>query len=299
MKTVKKREQFKRLIKFAFSFIAVLLVVAVYSFVWNGYYNKIIMIGNYDTQKEYYCTYMKEKKIEDFKELRNWIEKWIRESTEEDLKDIENFSNEKRVNIHYREGDFFRFKIDRRNYGYGRILFNLYKFEKEGNPSWHIFMGRPLLVKIYHIVTKDKNVPKEYLKTLQALPSQYIMDNIFFFGECKIIGNLPIEDWEKDYPIMYGRSISAIDPDKIMLQIGPLYKEIEFKNNNLISDEYKHSAIGYILDYTKEELLECMKSNSNEPYWNGKYWGRKYDLRNPKNKPIKEKIFNQFHIEKE
>ena len=40
---MKKREQFKRLIKFAFSFIAVLLVVAVYSFVWNGYYNKIII----------------------------------------------------------------------------------------------------------------------------------------------------------------------------------------------------------------------------------------------------------------
>lgn len=40
---MKKREQFKRLIKFSFSFVAVLLVVGVYFVVWTGYYNKIII----------------------------------------------------------------------------------------------------------------------------------------------------------------------------------------------------------------------------------------------------------------
>lgn len=43
MKPLKKREQFKRLIKFSFSFVAVLLVVGVYFVVWTGYYNKIII----------------------------------------------------------------------------------------------------------------------------------------------------------------------------------------------------------------------------------------------------------------
>ena len=40
---MKKREQFKRLIKFSFSFVAVLLVVGVYFVAWTGYYNKIII----------------------------------------------------------------------------------------------------------------------------------------------------------------------------------------------------------------------------------------------------------------
>lgn len=261
------------------------------------FYDKTVMIGNYTTQKEYYSTYRKEKEIKDFKGLREWIENWIKESTPEDLKDIEAFSNAKREHVSYKEGDFFRFKIDRRNYGYGRILFDMYKFEKAGNPSWRILFGRPLLVSIYHIVTKDPNISIEHLKTLKSLPSQYIMHNVFFYGECKIIGNLPIEEHEKDYPIMYGKSISAIDPNKIMLQIGPLYKEIELTKNNLISDKYKNNAIGFLLDYTKEELLECIKTNSNEPYWNCKDWGREYDLRNQKNKSIKEKVFKQFHIE--
>lgn len=39
---MKKYEQYKRLIKFLFSFNAILFVVIVYWFVWNGYYNKII-----------------------------------------------------------------------------------------------------------------------------------------------------------------------------------------------------------------------------------------------------------------
>lgn len=43
MKPLKKREQFKRLIKFSFSFVAVLLVVGVYFVAWTGYYNKIII----------------------------------------------------------------------------------------------------------------------------------------------------------------------------------------------------------------------------------------------------------------
>jgi len=39
---VRKYEQYKRLIKFVFSFNAVFFVVVIYWFVWNGYYNKII-----------------------------------------------------------------------------------------------------------------------------------------------------------------------------------------------------------------------------------------------------------------
>ncbi len=39
---MKKYDQYKRLIKFVFSFNAVFFVVAIYWFVWNGYYNKII-----------------------------------------------------------------------------------------------------------------------------------------------------------------------------------------------------------------------------------------------------------------
>ena len=39
---MRKYEQYKRLIKFVFSFNAVFFVVVIYWFVWNGYYNKII-----------------------------------------------------------------------------------------------------------------------------------------------------------------------------------------------------------------------------------------------------------------
>lgn len=39
---MRKYEQYKRLIKFVFSFSAIFFVVVIYWYVWNGYYNKII-----------------------------------------------------------------------------------------------------------------------------------------------------------------------------------------------------------------------------------------------------------------
>lgn len=42
MLNVKKNEQYKRIVKFSFSLIIVLLEMAVYWYVWSGYYNKII-----------------------------------------------------------------------------------------------------------------------------------------------------------------------------------------------------------------------------------------------------------------
>ena len=39
---MKKYEQYKRVIKFSFSFIIVFLEILIYWYVWIGYYNKII-----------------------------------------------------------------------------------------------------------------------------------------------------------------------------------------------------------------------------------------------------------------
>lgn len=78
-------------------------------------------------------------------------------------------------------------------------------------------MGKPLCVLIYHIMTEDPDVSVEELEQLASCPSQYVMDNVFYYGEYEVIGNrpLPERDSDIDYPILYGRSIDARDRDKI------------------------------------------------------------------------------------
>ena len=44
-----------------------------------------------------------------------------------DLLEVQEFSKEKRKHIKYREGDYFRVKLGRDKYTYGRILLDVYK----------------------------------------------------------------------------------------------------------------------------------------------------------------------------
>ncbi|WP_320949493.1 Imm26 family immunity protein [Fusobacterium sp.] len=62
-------------------------------------------------------------------------------------------------------------------------------------------MGRPLIIKIYHKISDNINVDLKDLSNCLALPSQAIMDNIFYYREAIILGNLPLED--KDYDIYF------------------------------------------------------------------------------------------------
>lgn len=154
-------------------------------------------------------------------------------------------------------------------------------------------MGKPLIVQVYHIVTDNGDVSIEQLENLEACPSQYVMDNRFYYGDFAIIGNKPIIH-ECDYPIMYGKSISAIEPNRIIFQRGLTYKELDAERNELVSDGFRNNAIGFDLNIDKNVLEACIKSNSNEPFWNRDLYFLNCDLRNPKHETILQKVLEQF-----
>ena len=81
-------------------------------------------------------------------------------------------------------------------YGYGRILVNYDKMRKDGVEFWDVFFGKPLCVAVYHMVTDRNDLTPAELVNYKMLPSQMIMDNCFYYGECEIIGNLPIDSDE-------------------------------------------------------------------------------------------------------
>lgn len=62
-------------------------------------------------------------------------------------------------------------------------------------------MGRALVVSVYHIITENPSMDTDTLKTLKSCPSQFIMDNRFFYGEYEIVGYEPLPE-DVDYPIL-------------------------------------------------------------------------------------------------
>jgi len=267
-----------------------------------------VIIANYTTQRTYYSEIFSEKEKISLDNLKKWLDKWMKETTEEDLEEIEEFKNAKRKHCKFNEGDFFAFKISRREWCFGRILLDVSKlkkdenFKKNKNYGLTNFMGKPLIIKVYHKISDNKNIDLKELSECLALPSQPIMDNIFYYGEAVILGNLPLKPEENDMFISVSESISGIDKNIAYLQYGLIYREIPLSDyEKLIKDlkigpqTLRREGIGFVIDTYK--LKECIEAKSNSPFWE-KYKKRNVpDLKNPDHIELKRKIFKAFGLD--
>ena len=267
-----------------------------------------VIIANYTSQRTYYSEIFTEKEKISLEDLKKWLDKWMKETTEEDLEEIEEFKNAKRKHCKFNEGDFFAFKISRREWCFGRILLDVSKlkkdenFKKNKNYGLTNLMGKPLIIKVYHKISDNKNIDLKELSKCLALPSQAIMDNIFYYGEAIILGNLPLKPEENDMFISVSESISGIDKNIAYLQYGLIYREIPLSDYEKLIKELKIGAqtlrregIGFVIDTYK--LKECIEAKSNSPFWE-KYKKRNVpDLKNPDHIELKRKIFKAFGLD--
>ena len=267
-----------------------------------------VIIANYTSQRTYYSEIFSEKEKISIDDLKKWLDKWMKETTEEDLEEIEEFKNAKRKHCKFNEGDFFAFKLSRREWCFGRILMDVSKlrkdenFEKNKNYGLAHLMGKPLIIKVYHKISDNKNIDLKELSKCLALPSQAIMDNIFYYGEAIILGNLPLKPEENDMFISVSESISGIDKNIAYLQYGLIYREIPLSDYEKLIKELKIGAqtlrregIGFVIDTYK--LKECIEAKSNSLFWE-KYKKRNVpDLKNPDYIELKRKIFKAFGLD--
>lgn len=264
---------------------------------WQGKYGALVL-GCADTQRTYYSARPAGERIDTFAQFTNWLDRWTAETTDADRAEAAAFSRASRKHVRFREGDFFRFSVGRREYGYGRILLDVDRMRKSGEPMWDIVMGKPLVIKIYHLITKDPDVPPEHLRHLPALPSQYVMDNALYYGDWPIIGHMPLDEAELDFPIMYGGSISMADAGKgkVLLQNGRLFREL--KGQAVLSGcgGFRHNGVGFGSHVDRENWEACIAAGSNAPLWarsNELYYLRS-DLRNPQHRRELEAVCRQF-----
>lgn len=251
-----------------------------------------IELYNNTSQKCYYSNDYETMLTAGIEDFQQWVEDWCADTTKEDIIDIAAFARQPRHHVKFREGDVFRFKINRRLYGYGRILLDYALMRKKKIPFWDILMGKPLACSVYHIVTERRDVSIEELKQLNSLPSTHMMDNRLFYGDYEIIGNIPIGESE-DYPILYGNSIDA-RYRAVLLQCGKLY--LRDDNGTALFRNFTNHSIGFGLNFGLHVLQQCIEAGSNAPYWalNSKDVAR--DLRNPKFHTELEQICKQFDL---
>lgn len=259
------------------------------------YAERYLALYNETSELDYYINSYDGYEPEDFEDFVKWVEKWCAETTPEDIEDVKNFASQPRKHIKYKEGDVFRYKINRRLYGYGRLILNYDLLRKNKIPFWDCLFGKPLLVSAYHIVTEDKNVTVEELANLKSIPSGLMMDNSLYYGQFEIIGNIPVDPEKEDYNIRYGNTISYGEK-AVLFQQGKTFMEIE--NTSVVHGGFSNNGIGFCMDIELPILLNCIKANSNQPYWDWKNtFEVQSDLRNPKFKKELKDIEKQLGIE--
>ncbi len=261
-----------------------------------------VSVVNNSSQQSFCCSAYNSERPETLQDFSEWVDEWCSNTDEKKLIEINQFAKQTKIHQKFQEGDFFRYRIDRNLYGYGRILVDYAKMRKEEIQFWDVFFGKPLCVAVYHIATEDADVSPERLVNLKMLPSQMIMDNIFYYGECKIIGNMPIAPDEDNYTIHYGRSIDARKPNYLYYQCGKTFvalegeKELDIYKGHWYSG-FRNGSTGWILRIKLPILLECINSDSNDPYWNMMPKGyTDEDLRNPKYKKELRMVKEQMGI---
>ncbi|WP_167851983.1 immunity 26/phosphotriesterase HocA family protein [Hymenobacter elongatus] len=269
--------------------------------------NGDLTIGSYNTQTTFFSNRWVSE-IQSEKSISELVSDFIEQSPDNHLKEIELFKNAKRKNIKFKTGDYFCFKLSRTSYGFGRILLDVNKIRKskliESHHGLSLLMGPPVIIELFVYKSNIKKVDIAILDKQPKLPADVMMDNLFLYGEYEIIGHRQIKDEEFDFPISYGRSI---DQRKIVfLQWGLIHKELpqDIYQKYIFTEEtqvgqnpYEYYSIGFRPHYDTYEIIKTLNNNGVYDFANSKHYKAKWDLRNPKNKDVKNELFKVFGLD--
>lgn len=266
-----------------------------------------LTIGNYNSQTTFYSSRWDNENQSD-KSIFKIINDFIESSPENHFIEIEKYKNLKRQNKKFKSGDYFCFKLDRVNYGFGRILLDVNKIRKRKLiDDFHglgLLMGSPVIVELFAFKSDSKDVSIKTLDKQTRLPADVMMDNLLLYGEYEIIGHREIKDEEFDFPISYGRSIDQ--RRVVFIQWGLIHKELpqEVFNKYIYTDEiqsgqnpYGYYGIGFTPHYDSLDVINSVENNGIFNFDNSKHYSAKWDLRNPKNKEIKNELFKVFGLD--
>lgn len=275
-----------------------------------------ILIGNHSTQTTFYSSRWEKMKDEQVDiGIRESVDIFISQSPENHLIEINEFKNAKRRNVKYIAGDFFTYKVNRTEFGFGRIQLNVDLLRKKNmipkNHGLCNLMGPPLLVTIYALTSKTKHISIDTLLKTAELPSTFIMDNAIFYGEFEIIGHKPMEENEFSFPISYGRRLDG-EP-YVFLQWGLIHIEKSIKdfdkylvaeNSNLpkgdpsrlVNNPYGYYSIGFRPHYDYTDLQTTIENGGQFQFDKSSYYGSQFDLRNPNNDAVRTHILTAFGL---
>ncbi|MEO7044027.1 MAG: Imm26 family immunity protein [Ferruginibacter sp.] len=168
----------------------------------------------YDNRRNLFFikSFFEEGEIKNYYDIDNWISNFIAKVPNNYFTWLEAQLSKKRFKIKAKEGDILAFKIAHYEYGFARILLNVFTERKKGyieRPEMSWVHPRSLIVAPYAYYSNDLTTNIDILIQNKTLPSLCIFDLDVYRGESPIIGNRPLSELDIQIPFPKGLETSA------------------------------------------------------------------------------------------
>jgi hypothetical protein len=117
-----------------------------------------------------------------------------------------------RLKIKLKKGDIIAFKISPDEFGFARILLDMFSESKEGvlaKELFYKFHPRSVIAAPYAFYSKTVQIDVDQLITKKTLPALCVFDREIYRGEMPVIGYKPLSERDKAIPFPH-RAITSI-----------------------------------------------------------------------------------------
>lgn len=148
-------------------------------------------------------SYSTEGDTKSYVDIDNWLTNYIATAPPDYFDWLDDQLSQKRLRIKIKAGDIVSYNISPSEFGFARILANVYDEIKNGSPragKFSMFHPRSLMVAPYIFWTNTLQVDLEELVTKPLLPTVCMFDIDVYRGEMPIIGHLPLSEADQEIP---------------------------------------------------------------------------------------------------
>jgi len=171
----------------------------------------------YDNKRNLFFikSYSEEGEIKAYGDIDNWISKYISKVPPNYFDWLDEQLSQKRLKVKVKDGDIVAFRISQSEYGFARILLDVFSEKKKGDiisPELFSFHPRSLIVAPYAFYADTINVNIDHLIRRNTLPTLCIFDLDVYRGEMPIVGHRPLNEMDRQIPFPNNKATSFTIP---------------------------------------------------------------------------------------
>jgi len=159
----------------------------------------------YDNKRNVFFikSFAEEGDIKNYENVDNWVTNYISKVPLNYFDWLDKELSQKRLQVKIKEGDIVAFKIAHGQYGFARILLDVFARRQNGDiasSNLYWFHPRSLIIAPYAHYADNLQIDIDKLLNKKTLPTLCIFDLDVYRGEMPIVGHKPLSITDKQIP---------------------------------------------------------------------------------------------------